>query len=348
MKSCKAVSLLSVFILQSLYSVCSAFPSGSEADVQLNLWNNATNWQTERRLEDCTVGQAIATDEYRGGITAKGIFFTFQAAQDAQLLSLEFAVSKDAEQTVPVQIYFREGSFSGVSGRDVEWKMVADTSAQLSPDGYTAIVPVLNFQTSALKANTEYALYISMQTSGLLYSKLSNAGIGSVSMSDGVIERRIGVLTNEGPFPQSLANAEIAEFMGVLHYTATQACSAILQVTKVDLLFGINDIPDTDNLNELSSSFGEAVNALFVTTTTLSESKRENMINVNGTDANFKGRSGTKQHCKMNFSLFLSLFHSSNFMLQMYAPILLKYALLSLLPHTLNTCQGSPLDKFND
>ncbi|CAJ1954182.1 unnamed protein product [Cylindrotheca closterium] len=292
--NCKATSLLSLITFQSLFIRCFALPTSPSSDFQLNIttWNETTDErQNERKLADCIVTQAEATEEYRGGIAAQGVFFTFQSLQDADLLSIEFAVGKDAPQTIPVQIYFRLGSFSGVSGRAEEWQKVADTSAQLSPQKSTGIVPVLNFQTSTLTANTEYALYVSMQTTDTLFAKLSTAGIGAFSSSDGIMERSVGVLVNEGPFPESLASSEIAEFMGVLHYKSKQTCSSVLRTANVALQFAINDIPDTDNLNELAASFAEAVNAIFVTNSTLSDSKRENMINVLTTDANFMGRS---------------------------------------------------------
>lgn len=294
MRNCKAASLLSILAFQSLYTICVALPSLS-TNFQLSTIGNGNEHQSERRLADCIITQAQATDEYRGGVAARGVFFTFQSQQDADLLSIEFAVGKDSPQTIPVQIYFRQGSFSGVSGRAEEWTKVADTSAQLSPETTTAIVPVLNFQTSTLAANTEHALYVSMQTTDTLFAKLSTAGIGAFSNSDGIMERSVGVAVNDGPFPESLASSEIAEFMGVLHYKSKQECSSVLITTNVELQFAINDIPDTDNLNELAASFGEAVNAIFVTNSTLSDSKRENMISVNSTDANFKGRSGTNQ-----------------------------------------------------
>lgn len=296
MKNCKASILLSILIFQSLCTRCFSLP-GLSSDFQLNrTWNDGSHdEQNERKLADCIVTQAAATEEYRGGIAAQGVFFTLQSLQNADLLSIEFAVGKDAPQTIPVQIYFRQGSFSGVSGRAEEWQKIADTSAQLSPERSTGIVPVLNFQTSTLTANTEYALYVSMQTTDTLFAKLSTAGIGGISSSDGIMQRNVGVLVNEGPFPESLASSEIAEFMGVLHYKSKQECSAVLETTKVNLEFAINDIPDTDNLNELAESFAEAINAIFVTNSTLSNSKRENMINVVSTDANFMGRSGTNE-----------------------------------------------------
>jgi len=285
MKTRKATTLLSLLIIQSLYTICSALPK-LKAGLELNEYN-----QRQRQLSDCTIKLTSSTEEYREGTPAKGVFFTFSTSQDAELLSIEFAVSRNVSLSIDTEVYFRKDSFSGVSANPVEWTKVSSSPAQLSPNKATAIVPVLGFEMSALEANTEYSLYVSLNSNNTMLAKLSSAGIGEPSDDDGILQRYVGVLVDNGPFPSSLARSEIAEFMGVLHYKSVQTCTSILQTTKVDLEFGIDDIPSNEHLTELAASFGQAIGAIFVTNSTLSDAKREYMINVNSTAANFMGRS---------------------------------------------------------
>lgn len=287
-------SLLSLLAFQSFNTICVALPKYETKLGRNQLENRRMEVSSShRQLTECAVSSTLSTEEYRGGFAAKGVYFDFESYQEVQLLSIEFAVAQDAPQSIPVQVYFREGSFSQVNGQPQAWTKVADTAAQRSPENTTAIVPVMDFQSSTMEANTVYALYISMDTTDILFAQLSDSSIGLVSKSDGVLEQKVGVTVSDGPFPETLATSKIAEFMGVLHYKSHQQCSSVLETTKVDLEFAINGFPSAAHLNELAASFGEAIDAVFVMNSTLVESKRKNMIHVNDTVANFMGRSGT-------------------------------------------------------
>jgi hypothetical protein len=241
----------------------------------------------------CLVTTSLKTERYISNIGAKGIMFNIESVDDTELLSLEFAVGRDAPASIEVQVYYREGSFSGVNGRPEEWTQVADTLAQVSPDSKTAIVPAEDFGVIEMKANTEYALYVSLQTTDVLKLYSSVDGIGYVYDTDGIMQRKVGVLFNEGPFPQTLGDGQAAEFEGVLHYKSPQICTDILTTTDVEVEFAVNDDPTERLMSELSQSVMDAMGAIIVLDPVLGQYKKTQLLKVREVTPGFNGRSGT-------------------------------------------------------
>jgi hypothetical protein len=241
----------------------------------------------------CLVTTSLKTERYISNIGAKGIMFNIQAVDDAELLSLEFAVERTAPASMLVQVFYREGSFSGVNGRPQEWTQVADTLALLSPDSKTAIVPAVDFTVIAMKANTEYALYVSLQTADVLKAYTSVGSIGDVYDTDGIMQRKVGVRFNEGPFPQTLGDGQAVEFEGALHYKSPQLCTDILITTDVEVEFAVDDDPTETLLSALSQSVMDAMGAILVLDPVLGQYKKTQLLKVREVTPGFAGRSGT-------------------------------------------------------
>jgi hypothetical protein len=133
---------------------------------------------------NCKLISALKTPLYTpSGIdNTKGIMFTIQSFDDIEFLLLKFCDFEDAaasKSDVPVGIYIRQGSFSGFHNVQSQWTSLAFTQAQLSPDSKTAIFPAHNFEPFYIKANTEYALCVSMLSTGVLKIKESPKSIGN-------------------------------------------------------------------------------------------------------------------------------------------------------------------------
>lgn len=241
----------------------------------------------------CLLTTSLGSKRYVSNSGARGIMFLVESTSDAELLSLEFAVGIDAPASIDVQVYYREGSFSGFNGKPQDWIQVADTQAQVSPDARTAIVPAGDFRVIEMKANTEYALYLSLQAWDVLKVHSSLADIGEIYDTDGILQRKVGVLLNEGPFPPTLGDGEAAEFEGVLHYKSPRTCTDIVATTDVKMEFAINDDPTESIMSGLSQAVNEAMAAILVLDPILGSYKTSELLGVREVSTGFTGRSGT-------------------------------------------------------
>eukprot|EP00980_Cylindrotheca_fusiformis_P003201 scaffold725_cov133-Cylindrotheca_fusiformis.AAC.9 len=243
--------------------------------------------------DSCILTTSMKTVRQRSNALAKGIMFVLESAVDVELLSLEFAVGDDAPQSIPIQVYYREGSFSGVNGIPQSWNQLADTRAQISPDSKTAIVPAADFDGFEMKANTEHALYVSLTASDVLQVYQTGATIGEKSETDGILQKRTGVLLEEGPFPQTLGLGLAAEFEGVLHYSISQSCTYTVTTTDVKVEFAINGDPTQNRMSELSESVDQVISSIITLDPVLGSFMTVHLLAVREVRADFTGRSGT-------------------------------------------------------
>lgn len=257
----------------------------------------------QRRLEEveeltnnnCRLTTSLKTPTFSsGGIgNAKGIMFNLQSSSDVELLSLEFGVLSSSSSSVSVEVYIKQGSFSGFQNVQSQWTSLAFAQAKLSPDSNTAIIPANQFQSYSMSATTEYAIYVSMLSTGILQTKASSKSIDATLHSNDILTTNVGVLLTEGPFPVSLGSVQGTEFQGVLHYNHVKACSDLTTTTDVPLEFAINSDPGGSVLTALSQTVQSAMESLMSSNPTLSQYKNNDSLTILQVTSNFVGRSGT-------------------------------------------------------
>eukprot|EP00980_Cylindrotheca_fusiformis_P008418 scaffold1778_cov101-Cylindrotheca_fusiformis.AAC.5 len=248
---------------------------------------------------NCWLTTALKTPTFvrRGVKNAKGIMFTFQSVADVELLSLEFGTLSSS--ATKVEVYIRQGSFSGLHSAKSQWTSLANVQAEMAPDSKTAIIPAHEFQSYSIQANTEYALYVSMSSSGVLQVQESPGLIGSELNSNGVVKTNVGVLLTDGPFPATLGSSQGVDFQGVLHYRQFAPCNNLVESTTVDLDFAINSDPTGQALSLLSQRVQNAAVDLLNSDSTLLHYKSTKRLVVQQVKSNFVGRSVEK--CPSNF-----------------------------------------------
>jgi hypothetical protein len=215
--------------------------------------------------------------------------FRSQASSDVEILSLEFGISREAS-SLDVQVYYREGSFSGFNSKEQEWEKVADTKAHRSPDSQTAIIPASDFQVFVVKPATTYALYINTQSDQTLTLKTnSKQGIGAMLNTDIALVTTVGVLLPDGPFPSTLGSGQAVDFEGVIHYKTKQDCTDILATTAIPMEFAINSDPDVAVMTELSDTVEMVMDAVISLDPELGRYRKNHMLSIEGVNSDFAG-----------------------------------------------------------
>lgn len=253
------------------------------------------------RISDnkCSLATALETDNH-GEATAAGIMFTVLPVKAIDLLTLEFhAFDETSASTNPgVQVYYRKGSFSGVTNDPSQWTMLANTTARFSPDGTRAILPVNEFEPVPMEAGELYALYVAFEQESSVQVKLAEHLIGEVATSDEALQFLTGVsLDGQDLFPSSFSDA--IDFMGAFHYRLIQDCEAARTTTDVVLEFAVNVDPEESVIGGLTEAVREAISALLLSNTDLARYAVNDLLELKDVNSGFQGRSDEK--CPENF-----------------------------------------------
>lgn len=245
---------------------------------------------------DCQLTTSLGTSLYQGEADAKGIFFTLQAMDTIDILSIEFAVNTDdGSDEFEVQVWYRAGTFSGFNSQEGEWTQLADTVAHLSPDSKTAIVPAIDFEQFRMdpSSSSEYSLYIHMKNSNNLQLKTTTSGIGSQLQSDNTLQTFVGVLLEDGPFPATLGSGEAASFEGVIHYNKYKICDELLTTTTVEIEFAVG--AEASAVQEELVDLVETLMVAFITTNSeLASYQKSHYLSLQSVSSDFTGRDGKK------------------------------------------------------
>jgi len=261
---------------------------------------------------------------YKGWNTASGIMFTIQPLKEIELVTLEFPTfenfgssSSSPSKARKVQVYYREGTFSGVMNDSSAWTVLADTSAQLisplpppdttNPSGLDmgAIVPANDFKSISLKAGQIYSIYIAGDVSSsspketLLKVKPADNLVGDVYIENDSLQVQTGVRLKGSSFPTMFD--EPADFNGVLHYRANKSCtdSTLITTTEVVLEFAVNEDPTSQVMGSLRNAVQSTLSEWISTNENLSRYSKEDMLKLEGIGTNFRGRDQEK--CPIDF-----------------------------------------------
>jgi hypothetical protein len=245
--------------------------------------------------DNCILTTSLATDYSLGqgqGSSSRGIMTTFEASREIELLTLEFNAFENVEEST-VQVYYKEGSWSGVASDPRQWTKLADTSARIAPDERGAIISTSDFTPVTIKASVEYSLYLHFDQNDVLrVSSPETGGIGEVADSNTVLTSFMGVSLADGPFPTTGFD-NIAAFEGVFHYLeVARPCHETVTTSDIVLEFAINSDPEEQVMGELAEVVEAVMDALMTSDETLREYQYEHLLRIGAITSIFKGRSG--------------------------------------------------------
>jgi hypothetical protein len=236
---------------------------------------------------DCRLLTSFKTP-YTGVDTGRGTMFTIKASESIEMLTMEFEAFQQASD-LSVQVYYRQGEFSGATNDPDQWTQLADTVAQRAPDARGAIIPTNDFIPTQLFAGEIYSLYLHFQTSSVCKLKGSSELIGSEADFDDVLQIQVGVTLDDGPFPEQFSGA--SEFSGMIHYRTVKSCEDVRITTDVELQFAVNDDPEAEIIQELSDAVEGAMSALLILIPNLIRFEKFHMLEVVNVQSGFQGRS---------------------------------------------------------
>jgi len=111
----------------------------------------------------------LKTSSFAGNIGSFGIFFDLMPLKAMELKSLSFHT--DLTTLTQIQIYFRKGTYVGHEKDASAWQLICDT--EVFGRGFMNLTPIspYMFQSQVLAAAERVALYVTLQTPNLRYSK---------------------------------------------------------------------------------------------------------------------------------------------------------------------------------
>ena len=111
----------------------------------------------------------LQTSSFAGNIGSFGIFFDLMPLKEMELKSLSFHT--DLTALTQVQVYFRRGTYVGHERDASAWQLICDT--EVFGRGFMTLTPISQyvFQSQDLAAAERVAIYVTLQTPNLRYSK---------------------------------------------------------------------------------------------------------------------------------------------------------------------------------
>jgi len=276
---------------------------------------------------------------YKGWNPAAGIMFTVRPSKDIELLTLEiptfenFGNGDNPAESRKVQVFFRQGDFSGAMSDPSAWTKIADTTAKKvsplpAPDSSNAgkdmgvIVPAKDFTQTSLKKDEIYSIYVSSREPSLnaketlLKLEPSEGLVGDRSANNNDIEIRTGVRLKGSSFPTVFTDP--ADFNGVLHYRADKSCTdgALFQTTDISLMFIVNNEPNNQVMGSIRTAIDETLDDWLFKNEVLKGFKDKYQLKKEGIGMHFRGRNEEKcpnlfEKCNL-VSATVSFKHSLN------------------------------------
>ena len=286
---------------------------------------------------DCrlTTSLETSTTYHHGGgddeTMAAGIMFTIQSKEfDVEILTLEFdtttfleVVDGDGSTTsdyeypssstsseIPVEVYYKTGDFvtddGAINDDATKWIQVSQTSAIISPDLQSAIIPVQDFTPVTVFANSLISIYITtevLQTTSddnpkIKFKSSTQSLIGSTSREDTTMVVNYGAAfhdedydNDDGSFPNSPSSqVVVAEFLGTIHYRTLQECSNVVTTTQVILELAIDGDPTEMILTAINNAVEDSIQALLILNSNLATYTKFFFLNMVHVNTGFMGR----------------------------------------------------------
>ena len=113
--------------------------------------------------------KTLQTSSFAGNVGSYGIQFDVLSLKATTIKSLSFHT--DRTTLTSVQVYFRRGSYVGVERDASAWKLICDT--QVLGRGYMNLTPIRekSFRSQTIDAAETVALYVTLSSPNLRYSK---------------------------------------------------------------------------------------------------------------------------------------------------------------------------------
>ena len=111
----------------------------------------------------------LQTSSFAGNVGSYGIFFDLMPLKEMELKSLSFHT--DLTSLTQVQVRFRRGTYVGYERDASAWQLICDT--EVFGRGFMSLTPISQyvFQSQYLAAAERVAVYVTLQTPNLRYSK---------------------------------------------------------------------------------------------------------------------------------------------------------------------------------
>ena len=222
---------------------------------------------------------------------AMGTMFLVAPNSPLDILTIEFYAQEEKNMTV--QVYYKEGNFSGVTNDPSQWTKLADSVARPMPGTQYAVIPAADFTPASLNAGIKYSFYIHLAGGSniLKVQSAANSLIGDTYFTDalGLLSLEVGVALDNGPFPSSFA--EPAQFAGRIDYESKQTCDSVRTSTIVELQFAVNAEPTSTVMSDLSAAVQEAIQTVMTSDPKLIAYEDYASLEFGNVDSAFMGRS---------------------------------------------------------
>lgn len=202
-------------IILFLAIVLSALSSSLGHGVTQRYDYNYTEFQREMSSEDCTIYE-LATP-IKGASASFGVIFDAQVLDnDIMLESISFRSSKIRGSTIHYWIYIKKGGYNGYESNSNNWEKLAEGSTTSRGRIKFTPVPMENFESQYLSAHTTYSVYVTLNTTDIIYDKGTIEG--STYVQDTGIKVLEGLAVAEyPPFNRDIFRPRL--FEGILHYS---------------------------------------------------------------------------------------------------------------------------------
>ena len=202
----------------------------------IDIRNDAVVLENSRSLQEteniCTDTTSLLTS-FRSDMQAYGVMFTINSKHTPlTILTLEFsAMITRNDDPVHIEVYTKEGDYSGYQAVPNAWSKVADLRLLPARTGRGTLIPPQDFTPVLMGANEQRAFYVTLDSTSLRYTGAPAIKAGQPYVEDEALQINVGGGLLEYPFSTNLFEPRL--FNGAFHYRRHVPCNDGPSVTTV-------------------------------------------------------------------------------------------------------------------
>ncbi|KAI2507035.1 hypothetical protein MHU86_7420 [Fragilaria crotonensis] len=214
-----------------------------------------------------------------GGTGAFGNMFTVTAkGEPVRITTLSLHTDYEGGN-ITAMVYTRLGDFAGYENEPRAWRKISHSTFRGAGHGFLSKIPMEEFEPLYLFANDTVAIYITLTTADMRYSR-TNSTLGSIIASNDYIDISAGVGVADYPFASEFFLYAPRVFNGAIHFNTDADCLPMMNISYSFNVQHPKDITGIDLNRLIENNVEMTARSLISTEPVLVAQARDHQVSI--------------------------------------------------------------------
>jgi hypothetical protein len=226
----------------------------------------------------------VLTTALDGETGAFGNIFTV-TAKEKPIRITTLSLHTDYEGgNITAIVYTKVGDFAGYENKPPAWRKIAESTFKGAGHGFLSQIPPEDFQPVYLFPNDTVAIYITLTTADMRYSR-TNSTLGSIIASNDYIDVSAGVGVADYPFASNFFLYAPRVFNGAVHFSNDADCLPMMNISYSFNVQHPKDVMDTDRNRLIENNVEMIARSLIMTEPILAGHAKDHQVSIDSARA---------------------------------------------------------------